>query len=125
VLFIKGVIENEQQISEEKNLTIYNYMTSSELENALNESHLIVSRSGYTTLMDLTKLNKKAFFIPTPGQYEQEYLAERLTEQGLVASSKQDDFTIGKLDDISNFKGLSAMDYEVNFKKLFSLFKGK
>jgi uncharacterized protein (TIGR00661 family) len=125
VLFIKGVIENEQQISEEKNLTIYNYMTSSELENALNESHLIISRSGYTTLMDLTKLNKKAFFIPTPGQYEQEYLAERLTEQGLVASSKQDDFTIGKLDDISNFKGLSAMDYEVNFKKLFSLFKGK
>lgn len=125
VLFVKGVIENEQQISEEKNVVIYNYMASSELENAINESRLIVSRSGYTTLMDLTKLGKSAFFIPTPGQYEQEYLAERLTKLGLAASSKQHEFTIEKMNEVSNFKGLSAMDYEVNFKKLFSLFERK
>ncbi len=122
VLFIKGVIENEQHVSEEKNVVIYNYMASSELENAINESRLIVSRSGYTTLMDLTKLSKNVFFIPTPGQYEQEYLAKRLTKLGLAASSKQEDFTIEKLNTVSEFKGLSAMDYEVNFKNLFSLF---
>lgn len=34
----------------------------------------IVSRNGYSTLMDLQFLNKKAILIPTPGQLEQEYL---------------------------------------------------
>jgi UDP-N-acetylglucosamine:LPS N-acetylglucosamine transferase len=35
----------------------------------------IISRNGYSTLMDLQYLNKKAVLIPTPGQLEQEYLA--------------------------------------------------
>jgi uncharacterized protein (TIGR00661 family) len=125
VMFIKGVIESEQYISEENNMIIYNYMTSSQLEDAINESALVVSRSGYTTLMDLAKLSKNAFFVPTPGQYEQEYLAERLTQLGFTDSCKQDEFTIEKLCNVSKFKGLNAMDYEVNFKKLFSLFESE
>jgi len=125
VIFIKGVIESEQHISEEKNIKIYNFMTSSQLEKAINESAFVVSRSGYTTLMDLAKLNKNAYFIPTPGQFEQEYLAERLTKLGFVGSCKQDEFTIDKLEEVSNYKGLSAMDYELNFKRLFRLFEGK
>nr|WP_321232434.1 glycosyltransferase [uncultured Psychroserpens sp.] len=125
VIFIRGVIENEQHISEENNISIYNFMTTSELEHAINESALIISRSGYTTIMDLAKLSKKAFFIPTPGQFEQDYLAGRLTKLGYVPSCKQDAFTKEKLNKVSNYKGLSAMDYEVNYNKLFSLFKGK
>jgi UDP:flavonoid glycosyltransferase YjiC (YdhE family) len=35
----------------------------------------IISRNGYSTLMDLQFLKKKAVLIPTPGQLEQEYLA--------------------------------------------------
>jgi hypothetical protein len=34
--------------------------------------------------MDLAKLEKKAFFIPTPGQYEQLYLAKKLEEEGIA-----------------------------------------
>ncbi len=56
-------------------------MRSDELEHALNQSAMVLSRSGYTTIMDLAKLGKKAFFIPTPGQYEQEYLARRLDKK--------------------------------------------
>jgi len=37
-------------------------------------AHLIYCRSGYSTLMDLYYLNKKAVLEPTPGQWEQEYL---------------------------------------------------
>ena len=43
--------------------------------------------------MDLAKLNKKAFFIPTPGQFEQEYLAKRLTDLELVPSCNQQDLS--------------------------------
>jgi hypothetical protein len=35
----------------------------------------IISRNGYSTLMDLKFLNKKVILIPTPGQLEQEYLS--------------------------------------------------
>jgi UDP-N-acetylglucosamine:LPS N-acetylglucosamine transferase len=56
-------------------------MNSRQLEHTFNESELVLCRSGYTTIMDLAKL-EKAFFIPTPGQYEQLYLAKKLEEEG-------------------------------------------
>lgn len=123
IVFVKGVMEKEQTISENGNMTIYNFMTSELLEKTINESRLIISRSGYTTVMDLAKLKKHAFFIPTPGQFEQEYLAFRLTEKGFVPSCNQDDFTINLLENINDFKGLKIFDYEVNFKDLLNLFE--
>ncbi|WP_223032653.1 glycosyltransferase [Hanstruepera marina] len=122
VLFVKGVVE--ASITEEKQglMKIINYLTTQELEEAFNTSDLILSRSGYTTLMDLAKLDKKAFFIPTPGQFEQEYLAERLHKLNIAPSCNQDDFTLEKLNLVSDFKGLSNFEYELNYKKLFSLF---
>ena len=125
VLFVKGIVEKKHQKSVEGNMIIHNFLMGKELERALNESGLILSRSGYTTIMDLAKLGKKAFFIPTPGQFEQEYLAKRLTEHGFVPSCKQDHFKIEKLDEAKNHKGLETFDYEVKFKRLFHLFKGE
>ncbi len=122
VVFVKGVMETEQSIQIIGNMSIYNFMTSALLEKTINESALVVSRSGYTTLMDLAKLNKKAFFIPTPGQFEQVYLAERLTEMQMVPSCKQDDFSLDKLDQAQNFIGLKAFNFDVDYKELFSLF---
>ncbi len=122
VLFVRGVVEEKIAVKKNHHIDIYNFMTSAALEEALNESRYVLSRSGYTTVMDLAKLNKNAFFIPTPGQFEQEYLAERFTKLGLVASCKQSEFTIEHLKTIDDFKGLSAMEYATNYKKLFSLF---
>ncbi len=125
VLFVKGIVEKEHKTDEVNNILIHNFLMGAELEKALNESNLIVSRSGYTTIMDLAKLGKNAFFIPTPGQFEQEYLAKRLTEKGFVASCRQNDFNLEKLNEVNNFKGLEVFDYEVNYKRLFQLFKSK
>ncbi len=125
VLFIRGVVEEEHSVHQKKNLTIHNYLMGAELELALNESELIVSRSGYTTIMDLAKLGKKAYFIPTPGQFEQEYLAKRLTEKGIVPSCKQNEFSLDKLNGVSNFSGLEVFDSVVDYKRLFQLFKSK
>ncbi|NJX14889.1 glycosyltransferase [Tamlana crocina] len=122
VVFVKGIMETEQTIQVIGNMTIYNFMTSKLLEKTIKESKLIISRSGYTTVMDLAKLNKKAFFIPTPGQFEQVYLAERLTEMQMVPSCKQDDFSLDKLNQAQNFMGLKAFNFNVDYKELFSLF---
>jgi len=122
VVFIKGIMEDKQTVDVHGNCTVYNFMTSSLLEKTINESELIISRSGYTTIMDLAKLNKKALFIPTPGQFEQEYLAQRLSDMRLVPCCSQNDFQIDILKNITGYAGLKAFDFEIDFKKLFRLF---
>ncbi len=122
VVFVRGIPEKEQKIAQKQGVTVYNFMTSNRLEKTINQSKLVLSRSGYTTIMDLAKLEKKAFFIPTPGQSEQEYLAKRLTDQGFVPSCKQNDFSIFMLDKIKNYKGLKSFNTHVDYKDLFSLF---
>jgi len=47
-----------------------------ELNSALNRAEMVVASAGYTTIMDLILLDKKAILIPTPGQTEQAYLAK-------------------------------------------------
>jgi uncharacterized protein (TIGR00661 family) len=123
ILFIQGIIEREQNNKQTDNVTFYNFMNSRQLEQALNESEIILCRSGYTSIMDLSKLNKKAFFIPTPGQYEQEYLADKLKKEGLVPYSKQEQFTIKDLEEISNYKGLQEIKFNLDWSSLFSIFR--
>ncbi|WP_026715441.1 glycosyltransferase [Flavobacterium daejeonense] len=122
VLFVKGIIEKEQKKEHLENVTFYNFMNSRQLEQALNESEIILCRSGYTSIMDLAKLNKKTFFIPTPGQYEQEYLAQKLKKEGLVPFSEQDLFTIKNLEELVHYKGLSEIKSDINWTALFEVF---
>lgn len=122
VVFIKGVVEANQISSVISSITFYNFMNSEQLENTFNQSEKVLCRSGYTTVMDLAKLGKKAFFIPTPGQYEQEYLAEKYRIDGIAPSCKQEEFSIDKLKTIENYKGLQNFATEINWEFLFRLF---
>jgi uncharacterized protein (TIGR00661 family) len=122
IVFVKGKIEPEQTVAIKDHITFYNYMNSQELEKAFNESDLVLCRSGYTTIMDLAQLGKKAFFIPTPGQYEQEYLAKKLKKEGLVPYCRQDQFKSDKLLEIDLYKGLKDLNATVTWKELFQLF---
>lgn len=125
VIFIKGKVENNQKKDVEKNTTYYNFMTSKEIENAYNGSKIVLCRSGYTTIMDLAKLEKKAFFIPTPGQFEQEYLAKRLKRNGIAPFAIQDDFRIENLLEIEFYKGLKQFKATENWKQLLILFQSE
>ena len=125
VVFIKGIIEKDQKKEQIENVTYYNYMNSRQLEQTYNESKTVLCRSGYTTIMDLVKLEKKAFFIPTPGQCEQEYLAKKLKEESLVPYAKQDHFCIENLKEIENYKGLPFIDTPTNWSELFEVFEKK
>ncbi|MCF6307828.1 MAG: glycosyltransferase [Flavobacteriaceae bacterium] len=125
ILLVRGVVETEQKINQKENLTIYNFMKTAELEKAINESEIIIARSGYTTLMDLSTLEKKVFFIPTPGQPEQFYLATRMKKLNMAPYCKQKDFTIDKLKEIENYLGLFTEENTNNILELFGLFEGK
>lgn len=125
VLFIKGIVEPEQTVERIGHITYYNFMTSSQLEKAFNQSCTILCRSGYTTIMDLAKLEKKAFFIPTPGQFEQEYLAKKLKRDNIAPSCSQDDFSIDKLNEVRFYSGLKGFQPKQDWEKLFRLFERK
>lgn len=71
-----------------------NHMNATELNEAMLASGMVLSRSGYTTLMDLVKLNKKAILIPTPGQSEQVYLGKFLMEKGFFYNIPQEKFNL-------------------------------
>jgi len=122
VIFVKGKITPQQKTEIIDNMLIYNFMTSNELEVAINESQLILSRSGYTTIMDLAKLEKNAFFIPTPQQFEQKYLAQKLENERIAPYCNQAEFKINMLSDVANYSGFKSLDCAVNFKELFRLF---
>ena len=125
ILFIRGVLEKESTSETIGNLRIYNYLLGKELEKALNCSEAIICRSGYTSIMDLAKMEKKAFLIPTPGQPEQEYLANRLSAASLVGSCAQNKFSLKKLENLELTKGLRFNFLNTSFNSVFSLFQGK
>ena len=125
VLLVQGKIEAQQQTKQTGNLEVVNFMTTKQLEYAINASDLVVARSGYTTLMDLAVLEKKAYFIPTPGQYEQLYLAKQLRDRGIVPSCKQKDFRFEKLNEVHVYKGLRGFDQQNDLNELFRFLQGK
>ncbi len=124
VLFVRGIIEKHQNKTIEKNITYYNYLLSNQLEMAINESKLVLARSGYSTIMDLAVLEKKAFFIPTTGQYEQEYLAIYMEKQDIAPFSTTNKFKLELLEKVSDYNGFTE-DKSTLDNSLFNLFDGK
>ncbi len=76
------------------NLKKVSFMDTEKLMFAINKSETVICRCGYSSVMDMVTLNKKAVFIPTPGQPEQEYLAARLTENKWFYHESQDNFNL-------------------------------
>lgn len=122
VIFVKGKIEPEKKSETINNITFHNFLNSSELEKVLNQSKTVLCRSGYTSIMDLAKLQKRAFFVPTPGQPEQEYLAQKLKKESIVPCCSQEKFKISMLDKIPLYRGFQSLSFEPDWKKLFEIF---
>lgn len=69
-------------VRKQGNVTIYGCLDPAAQEEIMNRAKLVITRSGYSTVMDLAELEKKALLIPTKGQPEQEYLARFHKEEG-------------------------------------------
>ena len=95
VTFVEGR-ENSLRALENipNHIKYYDRLTYKDLLHLIQASDIVLCRSGYTTIMDLTLLNKKAILIPTPEQTEQEYLAMYMKKQGLFYSVPQKNFSL-------------------------------
>jgi hypothetical protein len=120
VLFVRGLPASTSTLAINKTTTVFNHLPAHQLEEALTSSKLILCRSGYTTLMDLTRLQKKAVLIPTPGQPEQEYLAAYMQQQSLFPFMTQARFDLSSACALSDSfpyrQPFSESDFELHHK---------
>jgi len=86
------------------------------MKEIIETSDNIISRSGYTTIMELVSLNSTALIIPTPGQTEQEYLAEYLSGKGWFCTQIQSKINAENL----ICPGRSVLHTEINRQSKFS-----
>ena len=72
------------------NVKLQSHLDTPTLQSLIASTPTVMCRSGYSTLMDLVSLDKKAILIPTSGQTEQEYLAEHMKNMGFTTLSQDE-----------------------------------
>ncbi len=104
----------EKQIPQLSNpsIDIKNHLPAHELSTIIQQSLLIISRCGYSTVMDLVKLQKKAILVATPGQSEQEYLGKYLQSKKIFCCVDQKNFSL--LEDLKNVADFECGEWPVN-----------
>ena len=95
VLIVQGLMNRPNTRIKRGNITMVPYLKDDELIPALLGAKHIIARSGYSTIMDLEALGlltangqkpkAKVELIPTPGQPEQEYLANYIAQKSRKA----------------------------------------
>jgi uncharacterized protein (TIGR00661 family) len=97
-------------------IQFYNHLPAEELNQEMAMAEYIISRSGYTTVMDLVTLKKKSILVPTPGQTEQEYLADYLLQKEITLAVNQKTFSL--MAALKNAENFNYKFIETNDKKL-------
>jgi hypothetical protein len=75
-------------------ISYHKRLSEKDLVTAIDAAAYVICRSGYSTLMDLMAMGKKAILIPTPGQTEQEYLGTLMHQKKIFMMAKQHKFDI-------------------------------
>ena len=79
------------------NVTFYNHLPTQEFAEVISRAGWVISRGGYSTVMDMAVLGAKCIFVPTPGQYEQVVLASDLSAAGFAVSIEEGSLSVDSL----------------------------
>jgi len=94
IMIIRGLPAEVESIPGKENIKFLNHALTKDLQKLIQSAEIVICRSGYSSIMDLAVLGKKAILIPTPGQTEQEYLAEYLKKKKYFYSLSQENFNL-------------------------------
>lgn len=113
-IIVRGIISGEEK--KNSRITFINHVSGRELGELIQKAGILITRSGYSTVMDLTRLEKKnVILISTPGQTEQEYLARELDRRKIALRQLQSDFDLNKaIGKVKEYKGFEDTDPETN-----------
>lgn len=102
-----------------KEANIIPYADPKTLNNLIQSAAVVICRSGYSSVMDLLALKKKAVLIPTPGQTEQLYIAKHLEEIRLFSMMNQEDVELEKaIEKVNVFDTPHIENAFTHFKKV-------
>jgi UDP:flavonoid glycosyltransferase YjiC (YdhE family) len=93
-IIIEGRPDQVMSMKQNGNTIVLPHLDTQTLKRLIEKSEMVVCRAGYTSIMDMSCLKKEAILIPTPGQTEQEYLANRLYKNGLCYAVGQSSLTM-------------------------------
>ena len=124
------ILAGSKQRSSEKitdNLEIIGMASRAEVAQVMSRSDTLVVRGGYSTIMDLIKLQRKALLVPTPGQTEQLYLAEHLQRHHHFDRVSQAKLSAERIRQFSESKYRSNNIAFAGFdlREVFGLFQGE
>ena len=123
VVIVQGITEKNDRKKISENIEMISHLTSEELQEKIISSDVVLSRPGYSTLMDLAVLGKKAIFVPTPGQTEQEYLASYFLKNKIAYSVPQKKFDLRTaMRESEQFSGFNENYSGEEFKKTVDMF---
>lgn len=94
VLLIRGLPEDAPPVAVAAPVEVINFAASEALNAVIQQAEWVICRSGYTSIMDLVQLRQKAILVPTPGQAEQEYLAQWLYSNNIFYTCTEDAFSL-------------------------------
>lgn len=130
-LVVRGIPEKTQHMKLSEWISVVSSLDSEALNRTMLAAEIIVTRPGYSTIMDLDVLGKRAIFIPTPGQTEQEYLAAELKRSGKFYIQEQDNFSlVDALEQVKHYPGFSPREsststVKVSVEKLLEQLQGE
>lgn len=110
-LVVRGLPKSRSE-QDFENATAVNHLTEAELLEALHSSEIVLCRAGYSSIMDLGALGKKAILVPTPGQTEQKYLARYHKSKGHYYYTAQREFDLREA--MEHSKNYSGLQYDYN-----------
>jgi uncharacterized protein (TIGR00661 family) len=123
VFLVRGLPQKTTALTVPVNVAFADHLPSNELNDLVLQSAIVICRSGYSSIMDLVKLDKKALLVPTPGQTEQEYLARYLKDKKIFNTVSQDALDIaGALDPAAHFKSYEPLNLQEIFADVVERF---
>ena len=108
-IVVRGLPGSANIIPSTGMIKFYNHLPSQQLKEEIIKADRVISRCGYSGVMDLMKLQKRSILIPTPGQTEQEYLAKYLMKNKLAFCTSQKKFSL-----YLALNESSLFDYQLN-----------
>ena len=94
---ILGKPAAEQKSWIEGNICFYNHLKTEDFARVVGSARWVVSRGGYSTVMDMAVLGAQCIFVPTPGQYEQVVLARELSRKNYAVHIPTKEFGLQSL----------------------------
>jgi uncharacterized protein (TIGR00661 family) len=114
VVLVRGLPGETVNLNLTPNISVYNHLLAEELNQKINEASMIISRCGYSTVMDLAALKKRSILVPTPGQTEQEYLAKHLMKNNFALCIEQNKFRLKNALELAEQFNYSIQNFHVS-----------